>query len=232
MLVMKLNTYKNYRVCPECKQKLPLARQYFKRLKTPQGKVGFHHTCKECEKRVKINKEWKDGKLLCHCCGEYKEETEFSAKGGIDLVRNDRRATCKSCYTEKQRIRFLSLDPDTKLHKCLNSRLLGAKDRATKHHIPFDLTLGYLQSLWNRQQGLCALSGIKMTYELQVGRTHTNVSIDKIDRNGGYVTGNIQLVCMACNQIKSDLTEDEMYSFCKKIVEHYENKNKENSSAA
>lgn len=40
--------------------------------------------------------------------------------------------------------------------------------------------------------------------------------------------GNIQLVCMACNQIKSDLSESEMYNFCKNIVEVYENKNIKN----
>jgi hypothetical protein len=61
------------------------------------------------------------------------------------------------------------------------------------------LTLEYLEELWKEQEGLCALSGIKMTFELKRGRTHTNLSIDKIDRNKGYIIGNIQLVCMACN---------------------------------
>ena len=68
-----------------------------------------------------------------------------------------------------------------------------------------------------------------MTYLLKEGRIPTNISIDKIDRTKGYTIGNIQLVCMACNQIKSDLTEEEMYNFCKKIVEIYENKNNKNT---
>lgn len=37
---------------------------------------------------------------------------------------------------------------------------------------------------------------------------------------------------MACNQIKSDMSEELMYFFCKNIVEHYENKDKETSTAA
>lgn len=64
-----------------------------------------------------------------------------------------------------------------------------------------------------------------MTYELRVGRTPTNVSIDKIDHTKGYTMDNIQLVCMACNQIKNDLSNEEMYKFCKAIVNKYEDKN-------
>ena len=36
-----------------------------------------------------------------------------------------------------------------------------------------------------------ALSDIDMTYELRVGRTPTNVSIDKIDHTKGYTMDNI-----------------------------------------
>ena len=64
-----------------------------------------------------------------------------------------------------------------------------------------------------------------MTYELRVGRTPTTVSIDKIDHTKGYTMDNIQLVCMACNQIKNDLSNEEMYKFCKAIVNKYEDKN-------
>lgn len=223
---MKLNTYKNYRTCPNCGKELPLTREYFKRLNTPQGEIGYHHVCKKCEDNIKRNMEWRDGKLLCHCCGEYKNVSEFSPNGGANFVRNNRRSMCKECTTQRQRNHLINLENDTKLKKCLNSRLLGAKDRAKAHSIPLDITLDYLLDLWKEQNGLCALSGIKMTYELKAGRTPTNLSLDKIDREKGYVKGNVQLVCMACNQIKSDLSDKDMYYFCKKIVEHYENKNK------
>lgn len=229
---MKLNTYKNYRICSKCGETKPLTRDFFKRLKTPQGEIGYHHICKTCEDKAKIEKEWKDGKLLCHCCGQYKDVADFSPNGEANSIRNNRRSLCKTCCTERQRERHLSLDSESKLKKCLNSRLLAAKDRANAHQIPFNISLDYLIELWNTQKGVCALSGIKMTYELKKGRIPTNVSIDKIDRTKGYVTGNIQLVCMACNQIKSDMSEELMYFFCKNIVEHYENKDKETSTAA
>ena len=221
---MKLNEYKNYRTCPCCGKTLPLTRSNFKRLVT-QKKEAFHNICKSCENEARRNREWRDGKLLCHSCGKYKSEDEFTLRGGSDPLRNNRRTICKSCYTSRQKARNKNLPDDKKLDKCLRWRWLSARDRSKYHNIDFSLSLDDIKNLWVEQNGTCALSGIKMTYELQNGRTPTNVSIDKIDRTKGYVTGNIQLVCMACNQMKSDLSEDEMYQFCKKIVEHYESKN-------
>lgn len=221
---MKLNEYKNYRTCPCCGKTLPLTRKNFKRLVT-QGKEAFHSNCKECESELRRQKEWKDGKLLCHRCGEYKDETEFTPNGNRNRPRNGRKSICRVCDSSWQKEHNRNLPDEQKLDKCLRWRWLSARDRSKSHNIDFSLSLDDIKNLWFEQNGTCALSGIKMTYELQNGRTPTNVSIDKIDRTKGYVTGNVQLVCMACNQMKSDLSEDEMYQFCKKIVEHYENKN-------
>lgn len=40
-----------------------------------------------------------------------------------------------------------------------------------------------------------------MTFKQCNGRTPTNVSIDQVNHKEGYVIGNIQLVCMAVNQM-------------------------------
>ena len=224
--------YKNYRTCPICEQEFPLTRIYFKRLVVLGEKEAFHTICKECEKKIKREKEWKEGKLLCHCCGIYKDENDFTPNGNTSPARNGRKSICKNCDCARQRNRDINLKDAIKLRKCMNSRFLAARDRANKHNIPFDITLDYLMELWDKQKGMCALSGIEMTFELKMGRTHTNVSIDKIDRTKGYTVGNVQLVCMACNQIKSDMTEEAMYYFCKNIVEQYENKNKESTAAS
>ena len=87
----------------------------------------------------------------------------------------------------------------------------------------------YLKELWLKQQGKCAISNIDMTYIFNCGRVPTNVSIDRIDSTKGYTINNIQLVCMACNQMKSDLSEYKLYEFCKAIVNNYESKNNKNS---
>lgn len=52
------------------------------------------------------------------------------------------------------------------------------------------------------------------------GRVPTNLSVDRIDSGLGYIKGNIQLVCMAANQMKSDLTIEQLKYFCKSILEY------------
>lgn len=225
---MKLNTYKNYRTCPKCGKELPYSRKFFKRTGRA-GQDNLHLICRECEDSIAKNTEWNDGKLLCHYCGEYKDVNDFTANGADTKTRNNRRTICKSCFTKRQRLHDQSLDNEKKFDKCLRWRILSAKDRAKKLNIEFNLTLDYIKDLWNKQNGRCALSNIEMTFLLKEGRVPTNVSIDRIDRTKGYIEGNVQLVCMACNQIKSDLSEVKMYEFCKKIVEYYESKNKKNS---
>ena len=219
---MESKSYKSYRECPICKQTLPLTRDYFMRY---GDNTGYHKVCRECEQKLSIEKEWKDGLLLCHNCLQYKDEDEFTSNGSHNRLRNFRRYICKECTTDRQRKHDVNLPRSQKLQKGLRLRLLGAKDRATKQSLPFNLTIEYIQKLWDEQQGRCAISGLPMTFELKGGRIHSNVSIDKINRLQGYVTGNVQLVCMACNQIKSDMTDNEMYNFCKSIVKYYENKN-------
>ena len=228
---MKSNTYKNYRTCPECKQELPLTRDYFKRGKLANGKEMFHHICKKCEEAIYIAEQWKDGKLLCHDCGEYKDISYFGRRSDMRL-RDYHSGICKECQIKRKKNIEPQKDTSLKLKQVLNQRLLGAKERAIKQGLEFNITLDFLLSLWEMQKGICVLSGIQMTFDRYKGRIPTNVSIDKIDRNKGYTTDNIQLVCMACNQIKSDWSEEEMYNLCKKIVNQYENKNKKSSEAA
>ena len=62
---MKLNTYKNYHICPICNRELPYTRTYFKR-KIIHGKEYLHEICKECSDKERYNKEYSNELLLCH----------------------------------------------------------------------------------------------------------------------------------------------------------------------
>ena len=228
---MKLNIYKNYRTCPECSQNLPLTREYYRRLKLANGVEAFHHACRTCEDNIKRNHEWKDGKLLCHDCGEYKDVKYFNKHKDMK-IRECHATFCTSCRVKRRKEIEPTKKDDLKLIQTLTQRYHGAKERAIKQNAAFNLTLDYLLSLWNEQNGICTLSGMQMTFERYKGRIPTNVSVDRIDKDKGYIIGNVQLVCMACNQIKSDWSEETMYNICKKIVEQHENKNNKNSTAA
>ena len=91
-------------------------------------------------------------------------------------------------------------------------------DRAKRKNWFCDITLNDLKELWDKQNGLCAISNIPMTYAFNSGRVPTNVSVDRIDSNKSYTKNNIQLVCMAVNQMKSDLDMITFYRFCEAIL--------------
>lgn len=86
--------------------------------------------------------------------------------------------------------------------------------------LPFTITKEDLMVLWKLQDGKCAISGLDMTYELGEGRLYTNVSIDQICPSKGYTIDNIQLVCMAANQLKSDFGMDVVITLCEAIIKH------------
>ena len=95
-----------------------------------------------------------------------------------------------------------------------------SKGKRKYQPLDFDITKEFIKELYLKQDGKCAISKIPMTYIAGSGKHITNVSIDRIDSNKGYTKDNVQLVCSQVNMMKSDLTFDELLSFCKSIVEN------------
>jgi hypothetical protein len=81
----------------------------------------------------------------------------------------------------------------------------------------------YLLDVYDQQQGLCALSGVKMTWA--TGRTcPTSISVDRIDQSLGYVDGNVRLVCVAVNAFRSTMNDQELLVFARTLVSNMEAK--------
>jgi hypothetical protein len=76
----------------------------------------------------------------------------------------------------------------------------------------------YLLHIYEQQQGLCALSGVKMTYIAGNGRVPTNISLDRINSSVGYLRGNVQFVCDVVNRMKQDLTQIDLVMWCERIM--------------
>ena len=81
------------------------------------------------------------------------------------------------------------------------------------------ITIQDLMDIFEKQNGLCALSGVKMTWH-QGKILPTSISIDRIDNSKGYVHGNVRLVCVVVNAFKSTQSDSEVYEFAKKLVEN------------
>lgn len=209
---------KKFKVCSRCSKELPANKTYFKRvLNKETNKEELSSICRECENKVTLEENWKDGKLKCFICGEYLDENCFQSSGHYEY-RNHKDKRCTKCKTAQNKLVRTSYSSNQKLDKILRNRLDGALRRATKKNIPFDIDLDLIKDLWNKQEGKCAISDIDMTYELDSGRVYSNVSIDQINPSKGYTKDNIQLVCMSINQLKSDFDMNTVFKICNGII--------------
>jgi hypothetical protein len=61
----------------------------------------------------------------------------------------------------------------------------------------------FLEHLYRQQEGLCALTGLKMLLLDDEGEDDFRLSVDRVDSAGDYTTSNVQLVCRFANFWKS-----------------------------
>lgn len=210
-----------YAVCNCCGINLPRTRQNFRRTVNKEtGKEEYHLICKNCEDEKEYNKHWDGDKLKCLICGESKFPDEFD-KHSYYAIRGHRDGRCKECKRKQNLEARANYSNDRKLYTVLQARVLNAKERAKRKNIPCTITKEFIMDLWKKQEGKCAISKIPMTCELDQGRIFTNASIDQIQQGRGYTEDNVQLICMAVNQLKSDWDMDTVLYICNQVVDNY-----------
>ena len=83
------------------------------------------------------------------------------------------------------------------------------------------LTVECLLEVLESQGHMCALTGIPLTCQLEVGTNFkTNASVDRIEAGGPYVKSNVQLVCKAVNSFRRDLSIEEFKWWCKRVADY------------
>lgn len=98
----------------------------------------------------------------------------------------------------------------------------GAKDR----DIPFDITREEAWELFLEQDRKCALSGVELFFykDWKKRSEQQTASLDRIDSYKGYSKENCQWVHKDVNKMKHVYSVEEYYIWCKRVVEHMENK--------
>lgn len=212
----------NEQICYECGKTKPLTIEFFpinKRMKN-----GFNGKCRECRTRTRTDRtrnHWNEDLLLCLRCGEYKEINEFDARSE-NIHRQGKTRHCKKCVKQVAENRRICARGKEDIDTIIQDRWWGLFLRAKKKGWVVDFDKAYLKELWEKQEGKCAVTQISMTFKLFTGRVPTNMSVDRIDSEKGYIKGNIQLVCMAVNQMKSDMDMETLLYFCREILDHAE----------
>jgi len=127
-------------------------------------------------------------------------------------------SNCKKCCKEKNR-RSVSSNLDSYIKMLLRGIRTDSK-RRRKNNIDCDIDLNYINYIYLQQAGKCAITGIRLEHEQIGGKNMKNISIDRIDSNGGYTKGNIQLVCTWANLSKTTLPMSEFKVFIYKAYKH------------
>lgn len=87
------------------------------------------------------------------------------------------------------------------------------KRSAQKRGISFKVSISFLAELFERQNHICAISGVYIP-------TIKDASLDRIDSTKGYIEGNVQWVTKQANLSKHTMTMNELYDFCNKVLSY------------
>lgn len=149
---------------------------------------------------------------LCQCkCGKKK----------LVLGQNLRRGFSKSCGCFS---RDKSWKGYGKIPGIYWGRLKADAKRGRKTKIvTFNLSIKVAWELFEKQYGICALSGLKLKFSnssKDFAYGNITASLDRIDSNKGYFLGNVQWVHKVINKMKQNLTDKEFIYFCKKVSKY------------
>jgi len=139
--------------------------------------------------------------------------------------------TCGSSYLAvKNYQKFCSQKCQLKSHYVKGMSVINQYKRITGDWFKYLRRLSYKDSRSNlsatdlldlliKQNYKCALSGEQLTCNLSRGTVYlTNASIDRIVPGGPYTLDNIRLVCRIVNTMKWNMSDEELKSWCNKIV--------------
>jgi hypothetical protein len=204
--------------CNICFETLPLE-------SFDKSKYGIYYranTCKKCRNKIRSGNNYKrltDGKKTCSVCKKRKDVSEFNSdkqnKDGLQIC-------CKDCQIMRLN------KSQSKLNGFAKKLFRDLKKNALNRNIKVTITVDDIFDLYEKQNGICVYSGIKMTTDNipKEGRRYNNlhnISVDRIDSNKAYDKDNVQLVCMEVNIMKYDFDEIHFIELCTKISKHCRN---------
>lgn len=156
-------------------------------------------------------------RLTCRECKKKKPKKDFGKRFHQTGTYQRGKALCNECCRDRQ-IKSIYKNP----RNYLSARLADTRQRAKKYEIELDerVDLTFLFDLFKSQDGLCAISKLPMTWMHEGlasnhgSRRGTNISIDRIDPEQGYLPENIRLVCDRVNKLKSNMVDGDLYFWC------------------
>ena len=145
-------------------------------------------------------------KCLCICGNTHTARISHLQKGTV--------WRCQECKA-KSRIKPKLIGEMS--HNFWNMILLNAQSR----NIKVEITAEEAYQKFLGQNGLCAISGVKITFPPTTNKRKLGTaSLDRKDSTKPYTKDNIQWVHKIINKMKMDLSEETFSEWCKIVTEH------------
>ena len=96
------------------------------------------------------------------------------------------------------------------------------KKTATKKNLEFDLTKEYLNELYEKQDGKCALTRLPIKISFGNQAIGSTASLDRINPSRGYTKNNVQFLHVDVNYMKNVFNQDYFIYICNLITENNE----------
>jgi len=247
------------KICPKCKSELPATDEFFYRGK-PSAGTGFIAPCKKCRllyRKMRIKKmkaqrdivrvKWKDdiraGKIK-KICPHCKQKLPLIEKF---FRRNKKYISGFTCWCKKCEVLYRNSRKEkiskyiTSYYSTFNGAMVhalnSARTRARKSGRECTVDMEYLLQLWDKQEGRCAITGIKMSYgwndlgtgwngfgleerDCAANRRHPhNMSLDRINNELGYVPDNVRFVTVLVNLALNNFGEKVFDEMCRNRVD-------------
>jgi len=158
------------------------------------------------------------GRLCFSCKSTFPATNEFFFRHS--QRKDGLHSWCKDCC------RIGNLKSKQKLYSTFEGRiktfLRSCKNSSEKRGHEFSITRQDLIDMWERQEGICVYTGLKM--ELQPN-TLLSVSVERINSDIGYTSENTVLCCNVVNRMKSDLDAEIFFDICKSVTMWLSNEN-------
>lgn len=164
-------------------------------------------------------------KMSLVCCDgcriEFEKETRYVKAS--QKKRNGKNYCSLSCYaktTYDDKLSEWINSEENKNH--IKSMAGNKKDEYTgfrtllssckKRNKDCDIDLPFLKSLWEKQKGKCAVTGVDLELKRSYNKNY-QASIDRIDSKKGYIKGNIRFTSVSVNWLKSNLDDNHLREF-------------------
>ena len=113
-------------------------------------------------------------------------------------------------------------DKESWIHLNIREVRRGAKGRARKNNIPFNVSVEYLKDIFPADH-LCPVFNCQMSF--CNSDKWRSASIDRIDPEIGYVEGNVQWISVKANTIKNNAHPYELLRLANFMVKQYRGRN-------